>query len=79
MKNALLPAENLKVIKIVEGDNLLGDDWMVSRKYQSGGRDIWVKGFGRTRAEAILDYKAELELEMSISDIFPKFGGKNDS
>lgn len=65
MKKNLVPIENLKIIKIVEGDNLIGDDWMVSRKYKFGEDDIWIKGFGRTRAEALLDYKAELELEMS--------------
>ena len=60
---SLIPIENLKVIRIVEGDNLLGDDWMISRKYMFGEDEIWIKGFGRTRAEAMLDYRAELQVE----------------
>ena len=57
------PISLLKVIQILDRDTFIGDDWMVSRQFSKKGKTIYVKGFGRTRAEAMLDYEAELELE----------------
>lgn len=57
------PIGLLKVIQILDRDTFIGDDWMVSRQFSKDGKTIYVKGFGRTRGEAMLDYEAELELE----------------
>lgn len=57
----LIPITILRVDKIVSGDSILPDEWMVTRIFELEGKEIYIKGFGRSRAEAILDFQAELE------------------
>jgi hypothetical protein len=61
----LTPTGLLQTIQIIQGDGLLGDDWMITRQFLKNDEPIYVKGFGRNRAEAYSDFEAELELEQS--------------
>jgi hypothetical protein len=61
----LTPIGLLQTIQIIQGDGLLGDDWMITRQFLKNDKSIWVKGFGRNRTEAMRDFEAELELEQS--------------
>lgn len=50
----------LKVDKILE-DPLIGDEWMISRRFIRNGKDVWVKGFGKTKELAFIDYEYQHE------------------
>lgn len=52
----LLPIGHLQVDCISLG---IIDDWMVSRKYLKNNEEIWVKGFGRDKQEAIENFNQE--------------------
>ncbi len=54
-KISFLPLELPLVLKVME------NDWMISQKFLIGKRQVYVKGFGRTRAEAWDDFYAEKE------------------
>lgn len=53
----------IQVLQIVKGDNLIGDDWMVSRKFIKNKKEIWIKGFGKTSRDAMMDFESEVAQE----------------
>lgn len=56
----LQPTSILKIVQIMSG---FIEDWMASRIFVKNGKEICVRGFGRTRRDALVDFDAEVELE----------------
>ena len=63
--NTLVPVTLLKTIKIMDSKVDICDDWMVWRMFKTeNGETFSIKGFGRTKDEALKDFEAELQMEI---------------
>lgn len=62
-KFPLVRVGNFRVDKILEEDSWLNDEWMITCKYKRGFEEVWIKGFGKTKQEAMMDFDNQLEME----------------
>lgn len=53
----MIPISNLHVVKFSDDP----EDWIVWRTFREGAKVFKIRGFGRTRAEALDDYEREVE------------------
>ncbi len=64
--NTLVPVTLLKTIKIMDSEIDVCNDWMVCQTFKlENGKVISVVGFGRTKDEALMDFEAELQYEIT--------------
>jgi hypothetical protein len=61
----LIPISILQSVKILGRDTLIADDWVVFQIFLKGGKKIYINGFGKTKLEALENFKAELATEES--------------
>ena len=56
----MIKLEPITMINIVQIMSGFIEDWMVSRTFTKNGKEVYVRGFGRTRREALIDFDAEV-------------------
>ena len=50
----------LTAVTLITSIEIQEDDWMAIKKFKRDNDYVWVSGFGRTKEEALMDFKAEL-------------------
>lgn len=66
--SVLVPITLLKTIKIMDSEIDVCNDWMVCQTFKLENKNIIsVVGFGRTKDEALMDFEAELQYEITNS------------
>lgn len=50
----------VRIDQIMNNDSFVANEWMVTVIFVKGRSDVYVKGFGKSKEEAISDFLAEM-------------------